>query len=140
MICGKRPTPIYDIPMDFRWVYKNSRCCCVKHFEQVITTFQPESYNLNKVNLNKHNVQLLMKHEYNHWVETYEYKGWPFLEDDGGWENIVKGDSFTNEIIDFSNEDVLLVMNQTSCTRQNAILALHDARSDIIEAIVSLTT
>ena len=40
----------------------------------------------------------------------------------------------------FKDEDIVLVMQQSNTTREKAIQALTDARGDIAQAILSLTT
>ena len=44
------------------------------------------------------------------------------------------------EIPAFKEEDIILVMQQTNVSRDKAILALTDAKGDIAQAILSLTT
>src|SRR5574341_45405 len=44
------------------------------------------------------------------------------------------------EIPTFSEEDIILVMQQASSSREKAILALTDTKGDIAQAILNLTT
>jgi nascent polypeptide-associated complex subunit alpha len=44
------------------------------------------------------------------------------------------------EVPTFKDEDILLVIQQSNSTREKAIQALTDARGDIAQAILSLTT
>jgi nascent polypeptide-associated complex subunit alpha len=44
------------------------------------------------------------------------------------------------EVPTFSEEDILLVMQQASRSREKAILALTDTKGDIAQAILNLTT
>jgi nascent polypeptide-associated complex subunit alpha len=44
------------------------------------------------------------------------------------------------EVPSFKDEDILLVIQQSNSTREKAIQALTDARGDIAQAILSLTT
>jgi nascent polypeptide-associated complex subunit alpha len=44
------------------------------------------------------------------------------------------------EIPTFNDEDITLVIQQSNTTREKAIQALTDARGDIAQAILSLTT
>ena len=44
------------------------------------------------------------------------------------------------EVPTFSEEDIILVMQQASSSREKAILALTDTKGDIAQAILNLTT
>jgi Transcription factor homologous to NACalpha-BTF3 len=44
------------------------------------------------------------------------------------------------EVPTFSEEDIVLVMQQASSSREKAILALTDTKGDIAQAILNLTT
>jgi len=44
------------------------------------------------------------------------------------------------EVPTFSEEDIILVMQQASRSREKAILALTDTKGDIAQAILNLTT
>lgn len=44
------------------------------------------------------------------------------------------------EIPSFKEEDILLVMQQANVSKEKAIQALNDAKGDIAQAILSLTT
>ena len=44
------------------------------------------------------------------------------------------------EVPTFSEEDIILVMQQASSSREKAILALPDTKGDIAQAILNLTT
>lgn len=44
------------------------------------------------------------------------------------------------EVPTFSEEDIILVMQQASCSREKAVLALTDTKGDIAQAILNLTT
>ena len=55
---------------------------------------------------------------------------------------IVAGDieEKEREVPTFSEEDIILVMQQASSSREKAILALTDTKGDIAQAILNLTT
>jgi nascent polypeptide-associated complex subunit alpha len=44
------------------------------------------------------------------------------------------------EVPTFSEEDIILVMQQASSSREKAVLALTDTKGDIAQAILNLTT
>ena len=44
------------------------------------------------------------------------------------------------EVPTFSEEDIIIVMQQASSSREKAILALTDTKGDIAQAILNLTT
>ena len=44
------------------------------------------------------------------------------------------------EVPTFSEEDIILVMQQSSSSREKAVLALTDTKGDIAQAILNLTT
>ena len=44
------------------------------------------------------------------------------------------------EVPTFKEEDIILVMQQTSSSREKAIMALTDTKGDIAQAILNLTT
>ncbi|CAN5479120.1 nascent polypeptide-associated complex protein [soil metagenome] len=55
---------------------------------------------------------------------------------------IIAGDIEEKErdVPTFSEEDIILVMQQASSSREKAILALTDTKGDIAQAILNLTT
>ena len=55
---------------------------------------------------------------------------------------IVAGDieEKEREVPTFSEEDIILVMQQASSSREKAVLALTDTKGDIAQAILNLTT
>ena len=55
---------------------------------------------------------------------------------------IVAGDieEKEREVPTFSEEDIILVMQQSSSSREKAVLALTDTKGDIAQAILNLTT
>jgi len=55
---------------------------------------------------------------------------------------IVAGDieEKEREVPTFSEEDIILVMQQSSSSREKAVMALTDTKGDIAQAILNLTT